>query len=63
MVQKAMNKFRRLPEVQGTARVFGAVDGTHIKCPAPDNKREEYINRHQKCSLNVQGLVDPDWYV
>ncbi|GAU89944.1 hypothetical protein RvY_02435 [Ramazzottius varieornatus] len=55
-----MNKFRRFPEVQGTARVFRAVDGTHINYPALDNKREEYINRHRKYSLNVQGLVDPD---
>ena len=61
MVQKTMTKFRRSPEVDGTARVFGAVDGTHIRCIAPDNKRDEYCNRHGKYSLNVQGLVDPDW--
>ncbi|GAU97618.1 hypothetical protein RvY_08884 [Ramazzottius varieornatus] len=60
MVQRTMNKFRRFPEVQGTGRVLGAVDGTHINCPAPDNKREEYINRRRKYSLNVQGLVYPD---
>ncbi|GAV08114.1 hypothetical protein RvY_17856 [Ramazzottius varieornatus] len=60
MVQKTMNNFRRFPEVQGTARVFGDVDGTHINCPAPDNKREKYINRHRKYGLNVQGVVDPD---
>ena len=61
MVQKTMDKFRRFRQVQGICRVFGAVDGTHIYCLAPDGKREEYVNRHHTYSILMQGLVSPDW--
>ena len=61
MVQKTMDKFRRFRQVQGVSRVFGAVDGTHIYCLAPDGKREEYVNRHHTYSILMQGLVSPDW--
>ena len=31
-----------------------SVDGTHIGCEPPVTVKEDYINRHHYCSLNVQ---------
>ena len=38
----------------------GAIDGSHISIKAPHINREDYFNRKQNYSINLQGVVDAD---
>lgn len=41
-------------------QVVGAIDGCHIEINAPPENREDYYNRKQFYSINLQGIVDPN---
>lgn len=38
--------------------VIGAIDGSHIAIKAPHVNHEDYFNRKQNYSINLQGVVD-----
>ena len=42
----------------GFPNVVGAIDGSHIAIKAPHVHHEDYFNRKQNFSINLQGVVD-----
>ena len=55
-VRAAISKFQeefRVPQI------VGAIDGSHFKIKAPGTNKEDYYNRKQFYSVNMQGIVDP----
>lgn len=40
-------------------QIVGAVDGCHIEINAPPENKEDYFNRKQYYSINLQGIVNP----
>ena len=55
-VQAVMNDFE---EEYHFPQIVGAVDGCHIEINAPPENKEDYFNRKQYYSINVQGIVNP----
>ena len=55
-VQAVMNDFE---EEYHFPQIVGAVDGCHIKINAPPENKEDYFNRKQYYSINLQGIVNP----
>ena len=39
-------------------QIMGAIDGCHIEINAPPDNHEDYFNRKQHYSVNLQGIVD-----
>ena len=39
-------------------QVIGAIDGSHIEIDAPPENKEDYFNRKQYYSVNLQGIVN-----
>lgn len=42
----------------GIPQIVGAIDGCHIEINAPSQDREDYFNRKQYYSVNLQAIVD-----
>jgi nuclease HARBI1 len=40
--------------------VLGIIDGTHVELKAPSIDEPNYVNRHGRHSLNVQGICAAD---
>ena len=55
-VQAVMNDFE---EEYHFPQIVGAVDGCHIEINAPPENKEDYFNRKQYYSINLQGIVNP----
>ena len=49
---------RRSESLAGFPNVVGAIDGSHIAIKAPHVHHEDYFNRKQNYSINLQGVVD-----
>lgn len=49
---------RRSESLAGFPNVVGAIDGSHIAIKAPHVNHEDYFNRKQTYSINLQGVVD-----
>ena len=51
---------RKMENVAGLPNVVGAIDGSCISIKAPHVNHEDYFNRKQNYSINLQGVVDAD---
>ena len=49
---------RRMENIVGFPNVVGVIDGSHITIKAPQVNHEDYFNRKQNDSNNLQGVVD-----
>ena len=49
---------RRMKSIAGLPNVIGAIDGSHVQIKAPQTCHEDYFNRKQNYSINLQGTVD-----
>ena len=47
-------------EEYGIPQIVGAIDGCHIEINAPPDNHEDYFNRKQHYSVNLQAIVDCD---
>lgn len=56
-IEQKMQDFK---DKYGIPQIVGAVDGSHIEINAPPNNHEDYFNRKQHYSINLQGIVDSD---
>ena len=54
-VQEAMDTFE---EEYKFPQILGAIDGCHIEINAPPENKEDYFNRKQYYSINLQGTVN-----
>ena len=45
-------------ESYGIPQIMGAIDGCHTEINAPPDNHEDYFNRKQHYSVNLQGIVD-----
>ena len=52
-----MNEFE---EEYGIPEIVGAIDGCHIEINAPPDNHEDYFNRKQHYSVNLQAIVNCD---
>ena len=51
-------KIDEFEELYGIPQIVGAVDGCHIEINAPPENYEDYFNRKQHYSVNLQAIVD-----
>ena len=51
---------RKMEDIAGFPNAVGAIDGSHISIKAPRINHEDYFNRKQNYSINLQGVVDAD---
>ena len=51
-------KIEELEELYGIPQIVGAVDVCHIEINAPPENHEDYFNRKQHYSVNLQAIVD-----
>ena len=56
-LQELMNEFE---EEYGIPEIVGAIDGCHIEINAPPDNHEDYFNRKQHYSVNLQAIVNCD---
>lgn len=54
-VQEAMDEFEQEYKFP---QIVGAIDGCHIEINAPPENKEDYYNRKQYYSINLQGTVN-----
>lgn len=47
-----------MKNINGLPNVAGTIDGSHIQIKAPRSNHEDYFNRKQIYSINLQGVVD-----
>ena len=45
-------------EMYGIPQIVGEIDGCHIEINAPSQNHEDYFNRKQHYSVNLQAIVD-----
>ena len=57
-IQELRNKMDEFEESYGIPQIMGAIDGCHIEINAPPDNHEDYFNRKQHYSVNLQGIVD-----
>ena len=57
-IQEIRNKMDEFEESYGIPQIMGAIDGCHIEINAPPDNHEDYFNRKQHYSVNLQGIVD-----
>ena len=57
-IQEIRNKMEEFEESYGIPQIMGAIDGCHIEINAPPDNHEDYFNRKQHYSVNLQGIVD-----
>ena len=51
-------KIEEFEELYGIPQIVGAIDGCHIEINAPPQNHEDYFNRKQHYSVNLQAIVD-----
>ena len=51
-------KIDEFEELYGIPQIVGAIDGCHIDINAPTQNHEDYFNRKQHYSVNLQAIVD-----
>ena len=51
-------KIEEFKELYGIPQIVGAIDGCHIEINAPTQNHEDYFNRKQHYSVNLQAIVD-----
>ena len=51
---------RKMEDIAGFPNAVGAIDVSHISIKAPHINHEDYFNRKQNYSINLQGVVDAD---
>ena len=51
-------KMEEFEELYGIPQIVGAIDGCHIEINAPPQNHEDYFNRKQHYSVNLQAIVD-----
>ena len=51
-------KIEEFEELYGIPQIVGAIDGCHIEINAPPQNHEDYFNRKQRYSVNLQAIVD-----
>ena len=49
-----------MENIAGLPNAVGAIDGSHISIKAPHVNQEDYLNRKQNYSINLQDAVDVD---
>lgn len=49
-----------MEDIAGFPSTVGAIDGSHVSIKAPHVNHEDYFNRKQNYSINLQGVVDAD---
>lgn len=54
-VQEVMDAFE---EEYKLPQIVGAIDGCHIEIKAPPENKEDYLNRKQYYSMNLEGTVN-----
>jgi len=54
-LQELMDEFE---EEYGIPQIVGAIDGCHIEINAPPDNHEDYFNRKQQYSVNLQAIVN-----
>jgi len=54
-VQKSIDEFE---EKYGMRQIVGAIDDCHIEINAPSRNHEDYFNRKQIFSVNLQAILD-----
>ena len=57
-IQEIRNKMDDFEESYQIPQIMGAINGCHIEINAPPDNREDYFNRKQHYSVNLQGTVD-----
>ena len=58
IIEEIWNKMEEFEESYGIPQIIGAINGCHIEIYAPPDNHEDYFNRKQHYSLNLQGIVD-----
>ena len=56
--EKIGEKIEEFEELYGIPQIVGAIDGCHIEINAPPQNHEDYFNRKQHYSVNLQAIVD-----
>ena len=56
--QEITEKVDEFEEMYGIPQIVGAIDGCHIEINAPPRNHEDYYNRKQHYSVNLQAIVD-----
>ena len=56
-LQELMDEFE---EKYGIPQIVGAIDGCHNEINAPPDNHEDYFNRKQHYSVNLQAIVNCD---
>ena len=49
-----------MEDIAGFPNAVGAIDGSHISIKAPHVNHDDFFNRKQNYSINLQGVVDAD---
>ena len=57
-IQEIWNKMDEFEESYQIPQIMGAINGCHIEINAPPDNHEDYFNRKQHYSVNLQGTVD-----
>ncbi|KAF0287118.1 putative nuclease HARBI1 [Amphibalanus amphitrite] len=61
--QEIADTERQFRDKFGLPNVLGCVDGTHVNIKAPVVNEHLYVNRHQRHSINVQGVCDSNMLI
>ena len=57
-IREIRNKMDEFEESYRIPQIMGAIDGCHIEINAPPDNHEDYFNRKQHYSVNLQVIVD-----
>ena len=57
-IEKNREKMEEFEEMYGIPQIVGGIDGCHIEINAPSQNHEDYFNRKQHYSVNLQAIVD-----
>ena len=57
-IEENREKMEEFEEMYGIPQIVGAIDGCHIEINAPSQNHEDYFNRKQHHSVNLQAIVD-----
>jgi len=58
-VQEAVDAFE---EQYKFPQIVGAIEGCNIEINTPPENKEDYFNRKQYYSINLQGIVNPEYF-
>ena len=57
-IEKNREEMEEFEEMYGIPQIVGGIDGCHIEMNAPSQNHEDYFNRKQHHSVNLQAIVD-----